>query len=588
MVQRDVLRVAVAPIIPGLFLNSFLTPMQAYVVLHLALFFAGGIFLYLLIRSLFGVRTALFVYPAVLTNAAFVDAHTWDYVDGFVITYLAGGLYFLVSSIGTTSRIRLTLAGFFFAAAAATNLFATLLVFGAIVAYFYGRARVERRLAVKTLALDVAWFVVGAGILIGACGAFARQHGGRILFFMPSIEAAKSINPAIYKLPTYDWMLAEPRLLIPPFLAAVAGLAWPYRRRSTRDPVGIAMTGVALGIFLLLVVWEFTRSGTFLQLWYYFDLLYPFIFVALAAAVVSLFGSTGAERRLPSMVLAALGLTLGAAPLIAVYVIERAHLWGRRGSALDLVLLTGALAAAAALRFSRTRHLAVALTPFAAAVLIVGVNYASAASATTHLQFETDHSSLADATDVFSMGMQLEDFMHENGLEDALPAFWFDESADPALTGIQSLYYYLYTLLGREMPKIDDAFRSSMESREPEHVVLLCVEPTCGEGANAMRRAGYHPHEVASTKLARAPTACGGGTPRRGRARVLRHRRGARAQQGAPAAPRLARPSADRSEGGRGRRRRRPPDGLLRRTRVLGGLDRGAGGEPRGAPDAAP
>jgi hypothetical protein len=488
-------------IIPGLFLNSLLTPVQAYVVLHLALFFAGGIFLYLLVRSLFGVRPALFVYPAVLTNAAFVDAHTWDYFDGFVITYLAGGLYFLVSSIGTTSRVRPTLAGFFFAAAAATNLFATLLVFGAVVAYFYGRARVEGRLAVKALALDVAWFVVGAGILVGACGAFAREHGGRILFFMPSIEAAKSIDTATYKLPTYDWMWAEPRLLIPLFVAAAAALAWPYRRRSTRDPAGIALTAVGLGIFLMLVVWEFTRSGTFLQLQYYYDTLYPFMFVALAAAVFSLFGSTGPERRLPSFALAGLGLALGAAPLIAVYVVEQAHLWGRRGSALDLVLLTAAVAAAAALRLSRTRHFAVAVAPFAAALIVVGVNFASAASATTHVKFETHHSSLADARDVFSIGMQFEEFMHAKGLEESLPAFWYDESADPALTGIQSLYYYAYTFLSREMPKIDEAFRTFMESREPEHVVLLCVEPTCSDGANVMRRAGYHPHEVASAKL---------------------------------------------------------------------------------------
>ena len=223
--------------------------------------------------------------------------------------------------------------------------------------------------------------------------------------------------------------------------------------------------------------------------------------MALAAGVVSLFGPTGAERRLPSMALAALGLTLGAASLIAVYVIEQAHLWGRRGAALDLILLTGALAPAVALRFSRTRRLAVAVTPFAAAVLVVSVNYASAASTTTHLQFETDHSSLADAPDVFSIGMQLQDFMHANGLEGSLPAFWYDQSADPALTGIQSLYYYLYTSLGLEMPKIDEAFATLMESREPEHVVLLCVEPTCSDGAEAMLQAGYHPREVASAKL---------------------------------------------------------------------------------------
>jgi hypothetical protein len=96
-------------IIPGLLLNSFLTPTQAYVVLHLAFFLAGGAFLYLLVRSLFGVRTALFVFPGLLLNAAYVDSHTSDYFDGYVITYLAGSLYFLVSSIGAALLLLLHL-----------------------------------------------------------------------------------------------------------------------------------------------------------------------------------------------------------------------------------------------------------------------------------------------------------------------------------------------------------------------------------------------------------------------------------------------------------------------------------------------
>ena len=98
-------------ILPGYFLNSFLTPQQAYVVLHLVFFLAGALFLYLLVRTLFGVRVAVLLYPAFLTNAMYVDAHTWDYVDGFVITYLSGGLYFLASCTGRRSRVRPALAG---------------------------------------------------------------------------------------------------------------------------------------------------------------------------------------------------------------------------------------------------------------------------------------------------------------------------------------------------------------------------------------------------------------------------------------------------------------------------------------------
>ena len=91
--------------------------------------------------------------------------------------------------------------------------------------------------------------------------------------------------------------------------------------------------------------------------------------------------------------------------------------------------------------------------------------------------------------------------MHANDLEETLPAFWFDESADPSQTGLASLYYYGFSYLSREMPKIDDGFRNIIESREPRHVVFLCIEPTCRDGAKAMRRAGYRIRKVAATKL---------------------------------------------------------------------------------------
>jgi hypothetical protein len=319
---------------------------------------------------------------------------------------------------------------------------------------------------------------------------------------MPSVDAARSISTAAYKLPSYHWVWGEPRLLIPPIVVAAVLLAWPYRRRSSHDPVALALVIVAIGIFAVLVVWELARSGTFLQLQYYFDMLYPFLFVALAAAVFALAGASMRERPLPPAGIAGLGLVLGAAPLFAVYVFERGHLWGRRGGVVTVVLLLVVLLAAAGLRLARTRQRAVALAPFAAALLVAGVNYASAASTTTHVQFETSGSSLAEADDVFAIGVQLMDFMQRNGLEGSQPpAFWFDGSADPALTGLQSLYYYGYTFLNLQMPHIDSGFRTLMESRGPRQIVLLCTEPTCSGGGRAMRRAGYRIESLAATKL---------------------------------------------------------------------------------------
>jgi hypothetical protein len=254
----------------------------------------------------------------------------------------------------------------------------------------------------------------------------------------------------------------------------------------------------------LLAYVEIERSLYFLEYPYYFDTLYPFMLVALAAAVFSLFGASGV-RKPPLPAVAALGLLVGAAPLLAVYAFESGHLWGRRGSAIVVVLMVDTLVVVAALRFRRTRHLGVTLAPFAAVLVAVCVNFASAASATTHSDFETSDSSLADADDVFRVGVQLMQFMKANGLEASLPAFWFDESADRTQTGLASLYLYYFTTLSREMPDVDGGFRNLIGERRPQHLVLLCVDPTCEDAPAALARAGYRGRQVAATELTSGP-----------------------------------------------------------------------------------
>jgi hypothetical protein len=487
-------------IIPGVFLNSFLTPVQAYVVLHASLFLAGGVFVYLLVRFLLGTRSALIVYPAYLTNAIYVDSHTWDYVDGATITFLSGGLYFLISSIGGTSRLRPALAGFFFSAAAATNLFATLLIAAAILVYLYGRATVDRAAILRRVALDATWFLLGAVLLLGFCGWFARSHGGRFLFFMNSINALHDISPARFKLPTYSWIWAEPRLLVPFFVGALVVIFWRRESGIDRTRVALGLTIAAVVIFLLLALWEFVRSGTFLQLPYYFDMLYPFVFVALAAGLAVIVVRP-AERALPSARLAVLGLVAGAVPLIAIYGLNSNNLWGRRGAVITVILMGVSLAVAVFVRFSIDRRAASVVASAVAVCAIASVNYASAANATTHLDFETHNSPLSHADETFSLGAQLIAFKRREHLQESRPMFWYDQAADPALTGLQSLYFYGYTYLNLKMPDIDDEFRLRMKLAEPKNIILLCTEPTCRHAPKAMRRAGYRIHEESSRRL---------------------------------------------------------------------------------------
>jgi hypothetical protein len=500
-------------LIPGIALNGILTPSEAYLVLHVGLYLAGAVFVYLLARHLFGIAVALLLYPVVLTNVVYVDSHTWDYSDGFVITYLAAGLYFLLSSVGSASRLRPFLAGIFLAAAATTNLFATLLISGSFVGYLGGRALVERRVALRRAVHDAVWFALGVVVLLACCGWFAWSHDGRFLFFMNSFDALREIDFTTYKFPSYDWMRGEPRLLVPLFVAALIAILWQRSLSANVSIVGLLIAGVYVAIFVLLAVWEFAFSGTFLQIYYYFDTLHPLLFVALGWVLYILVARSRLADGNVSVWPALLGLVAGVAPLVLIYGFDRRDLYGEHGSIVTIALMAVTLLSAMLLRVVRHDRAAV-LAPLVAALAILSVNYASAANATTYGSFETHivrvpaygslstyPSDLADADDVFAVGMQLISFLQRSGALDSIPAFWYTASADAALSSLQSLYFYAYTYVGLEMPRIDEAFRMRVRELRPQRMVLLCTEPTCGNAAAALRSAGYDVNLTAKTRL---------------------------------------------------------------------------------------
>jgi hypothetical protein len=491
-------------VLPGYFLNSFLTPQQAYIVLHIVFFLAGALFMYLLVRTLFGVRVAVLVYPAVLMNAIYVNAHTWDYMDGFVITYLSGGLYFLASCTGRTSRVRPALAGFFFAAAAMTNLFATVLVLAAVAAYLVVRWTKYRSAAFARVAVEAAWFLTGVGVLLVGCGLFARSHGGRFLFFMPSIDALSAINLADYQASDNEWMRGEPRLLVPVFLAALVALAWRRRHRPEGEWLGLTLTIAGTGLVIVFALWEFLGKGYFLQVSYYFDQLYPFFFVMLAAAVFALLGWMSRDVGTSLPALAGIGFVIGAAPLAVVFGIDRTAQWVRGEAKIAVMLMAATLLLALVLRLRLARGLTSTVALVAGALAIGSVGYASAASLTTHGSMANHNNLLAEAGDVFSVGVELMDFMERNGLQDregALPAFWYDLSTDPTFISLNSLYYYGYSLVSDKMSMPDPELRARLDALQAKVVVFLCADPGCGEDGARLRHAGYDPVLAAAGRL---------------------------------------------------------------------------------------
>ena len=91
-----------------------------------------------------------------------------------------------------------------------------------------------------------------------------------------------------------------------------------WRRGLAADvsTFGLLVAGVYVAIFLMLTIWEFAFSGTFLQLYYYFDTLHPLLFVSLGWVLYMLGARSRLADRKTITWSALLGLVAGIAPCV--------------------------------------------------------------------------------------------------------------------------------------------------------------------------------------------------------------------------------------------------------------------------------
>ena len=170
---------------------------------------------------------------------------------------------------------------------------------------------------------------------------------------MSSIDAFRAIDTAAYKLPSYDSVRGEPRLLVPLFIAALVPIVWRRSSAAHVSAVGLLVAGVYVTIFVVLAIWELAFSG------HSSDrvlLRHP----SPAPVRRSWLGCSTrfvARSRLTdgtTMVWPALlGLVAGVAPLVVIYGFDRRDLYGETGSVVTLVLMALTLLSAVLLRVVR-------------------------------------------------------------------------------------------------------------------------------------------------------------------------------------------------------------------------------------------
>jgi hypothetical protein len=326
---------------------------------------------------------------------------------------------------------------------------------------------------------------------------FASVNGARFWFLGPQIRAISAIDPGAFRSATYDWVGQTPRLIAPLLLLAVGAFLLPraFRLDPNRRRVRFALAayGYLAMAELYFVAFELA-GGAPLEYAFYESLQLPAI--ALGAAAVVYAVAVTVEGLRVRLLLLALAVVSGLAPLLIVYLPDSRSLVGSSGTAVTAAVSVAALVCAGFWRYG-SRCSAQLAAGAVVALLAFGVGYATASSPDV---FASGVSNQRNGN-VYDVGRELIAFMRHNGFQRTTPFFWYDEHEASELRELQSLYFFSYTYLGLSMPRIDSDFRFREQLYQPRTIVLLCLNPSCRGGPAALRAHGYGLDEITRRRL---------------------------------------------------------------------------------------
>ena len=400
---------------------------------------------------------------------------------------------------GRLRAVSLAAAGFFFAAAVTTNLFVGIVAVIYPIAYLFVQPATGLLQRFVLALKDVAAFLVGAAALLIALGFHAQSNGGQFKFFQPQVDVIRSGIVGAYKIPGYEWLRTEPRLLVPVFLVAVAapllvlGRGLPPFRFAAGATAGLAyLTAVIYG-------WEFFAGGSVLEYPYYFS--YFAASIALTMASVAALAISLVRSRWPANAGVAAAATIAAVVALGlIYQDERVTWTGRTGMKVSVALM--GLAALLIVGFAVTRR-----TPGGAAAAVAAVGAIAVAS---HFAINSSTGTFVPSTtapnnrNLYHAALDQVAFVKRSTTQDtALPVFWYSAAKRPDLASIQSMYYFGYTYLDLELPKVTPGMRQRLDQSKPQTIVMLCETRDCAGGQAALRRAGHSYVEDSAERISR-------------------------------------------------------------------------------------
>ena len=275
-------------ILPGYILHHLLPPVAANAILHLVFAILSVISLFLILKITVGERSAFVASIAMGAYPFFLRELGSNYPTGAVITYLL--LTLLTTTLMITlpqKRLLLGLSGIFLVCMIFSNLFAVILL-PFILAYYYF-------LIYNRLKKEISWFFFGyfiAGVLLATL-AFS------LVFFLftknPLFFKAQLYNAIFYSVSSYNpwfyplgsWIFRAHWLLVPlfAFVASLTFLVVCKAKKISQNNRFISFFLISYIILVSLYFLFYFRKTSWLQFYYYADLLIPFAFLAMGSLV---------------------------------------------------------------------------------------------------------------------------------------------------------------------------------------------------------------------------------------------------------------------------------------------------------------
>ena len=489
-------------VVPGRIAHELLPVDAAYWTLHGLTFVGGVVALFILIRRYLGLAPAAVGAATLALSPMYWNAQYWDYIDGAALAYLLAAVCLgLPLANGWLRGGSLAAAGVFFAAAVTTNLFVALIAAIYPILYVFVQPPVGLRQRALMVLKDVVALIVGATALLLSLGLHARTNGGNFVFFQPQIDLIRSGTLAAYKVPGYEWLRTEPRLLAPIFLVAIAAPLLLFAR--SRPPFRFSIGATAGLAFLTASIygWEFFAGGSVLEYAYYFS--YFAISIALTtASIAALVAELVPLRRAAEAGVVAASMIAVVAALELLYRNERAEWTGWAGTKISLALIGVAVIVLVAFFVARRTEVGPAAAAASIGAIVLASHFAINSSNGT---FIFSHSAPNNRS-LYHAAIDQVDFVKRSTVRDeSLPVFWYAVEGNPDLIAIQSMYYWGFTQLDLALPKVTAAVRQRLDLWKPPMIVMLCQTRDCDGGGANLRRAGYPYVEDRAQFISRGP-----------------------------------------------------------------------------------